>query len=123
MKTFKKAIVVVMLALSALPAFAQDIPTDPDGDGIPTGRDLCPLAYGSGSDGCPSGNYASRPQPGVLDNAAGGGVIVLMGDGSVKFLKDSVSLAVNGVASADQNASSHHASGGVNALMADGSVR
>ena len=117
MKTFKKAIVVVMLALSALPAFAQDIPTDPDGDGLPTGRDLCPLAYGEGSDGCPSGNYASRPQPtlpGTLvcpdgttppcwmviaplaaeedtsSRLASGGVIVVMGDGSVKFLKDSI---------------------------------
>lgn len=63
MKTLKKAIVVLMLALSALPAFAQDIPIDPDGDGLPNGIDLCPLAYGSGSDGCPSGNYATRRPP------------------------------------------------------------
>jgi hypothetical protein len=63
MITLKKAVVVLMLALSALPAFAQGIPTDPDGDGIPTGRDVCPLAYGSGSDGCPSGNYATRRSP------------------------------------------------------------
>lgn len=85
-----------MLALSALPAFAQEIQTDPDGDGIPTGRDVCPLAYGSGSDGCPTGNYASRPQPGVL---SGGGADIIVFD-----IVDSVAD--------DQNAASRPAGGG-----------
>jgi|SRR5688572_12033241 hypothetical protein len=69
MKTVKKALVVLMLALSALPTFAQGIPTDPDGDGIPTGRDVCPLASGpSSNDGCPSGSYAARPLPTLPGN-------------------------------------------------------
>ncbi len=66
MNTLKKRIPLLlpllMLAVEALPTFA-DIPVDPDGDGIPTGRDVCPLAYGEGSDGCPTGNYAAGHQP------------------------------------------------------------
>src|SRR5688572_26541803 len=77
MKTVKKAIVVLMLALSALPTFAQGIPTDLDGDGIPTGRDVCPPASGpSSNDGCPSGSYAPRPLPTLPGNGDNGNIII-----------------------------------------------